>query len=114
MMLGGFRVQCAFANMKSIAVLNGNSYKMGGKKEEKNRGLLVMMLGGSGSSMNFQIWKGWVVCMVDGCCHHWRVGGGCWWVGGLFLVGSSCRSYCVVVCGCWVVVCGHQVVVCGW
>ena len=22
--------------------------------------------------------RGWAVCMVDGCCRHWRVGGGCW------------------------------------
>jgi len=28
-----------------------------GKKGEKNRGSLVMMLGGSGSSVHFQIWK---------------------------------------------------------
>jgi len=34
-----------------------NSYKMGGKKEKKNGGSLVMMLGGSGSSAHFQIWK---------------------------------------------------------
>jgi len=41
----------------------------------------------------------WVVCMVDGHCHRWRVGGGCWWVGGLFFMGSGCHLYCVIVCG---------------
>ena len=50
---------------------------------------------------------GWAVCMVDGCCHHWRVGGGCWWVGGLFFVGSGYRSYChcswLLGCRLWVV-----------
>jgi len=44
--------------------------------------------------------RGWAVCVVDGRCRRWRVGGGCWWVGGLFFVGGGCRSYRVVVRGC--------------
>jgi len=32
-MFGGFRVQYTFPNMESIAMLNGNTYKIGGKRE---------------------------------------------------------------------------------
>jgi len=35
--------------------------------------------------------RGWVMCMVDGHSHCWRVGGGCWWVHRLFFVGGSCH-----------------------
>jgi len=34
MMFGGFRVQYTFPNMESIAMLNENSYKIGGKREK--------------------------------------------------------------------------------
>jgi len=34
-MIGDDVGECAFPNMESIAMLNKNSYKMGGKKERK-------------------------------------------------------------------------------
>jgi len=34
MMFGGLRVQYTFPNMESIAMLNENSYKIGGKREK--------------------------------------------------------------------------------
>jgi hypothetical protein len=32
----------------------------------------------------------WAVCIIDGRHRHWKVGGGCLQVGGMFFVGGSC------------------------
>jgi len=33
--VGRFRVQCTFPNIESVAILNENSYKIGGKMRKK-------------------------------------------------------------------------------